>query len=82
MGLGFRGKGGVYGLRGGGRGLWFRVGDPPPQNSRPKLSAFLSTLRAQILKNFKILKFSSEIENLKRATHQTLFFVGNSGGQD
>ena len=34
------------------------------------------TLRAQRLKNFKILKFSSEIENFKRATHQTPFFRG------
>ena len=34
------------------------------------------TLRAQILKNFKILKFSSEPPT------KPLFFVGNSGGQD
>ena len=34
------------------------------------------------MKNFKILKFSSETENFKRATHQTLFFVGNSEGRD
>ena len=40
------------------------------------------TLRAQILKKFKILKFSSELEIFKRATHQTPIFVGNSGGQD
>ena len=40
------------------------------------------TLRAQILKIFKILKFSSELEIFKRATHQTPIFVGNSGGQD
>ena len=34
-------------------------------------------------KIFKILKLSSEIENFKRATHQTpIFFVGNPGGQD
>ena len=48
------------------------------------------TQRAQILKNFKIalrdwnfqarlkrMTFSSEIENFKRATHQTPIFVGN-----
>ena len=34
------------------------------------------SLRAQRLKKFKILKFSSEIENFKRATHQTLFLWG------
>ena len=34
------------------------------------------TLRAQRLKNFKILRFSSEIENFKRATHQTPIFCG------
>ena len=39
-------------------------------------------LRAQRLKNVKILKFSSEIENFKRATHQTAIFVGNSEGRD
>ena len=33
------------------------------------------TLRAQILKNFKILKFSSELEIFKRATHQTPVFL-------
>ena len=33
-----------------------------------------TTLRAQRLKKFKILKFSSEIE--KRATHHTPFFCG------
>ena len=34
-------------------------------------------LRAQRLKkNFKILKFSSEIENFKRATHHTPYFFG------
>ena len=41
-----------------------------------------STLGAQRLKKFKILKFSSEIENFKRATHQTPIFVGNSEGRD
>ena len=41
-----------------------------------------STLRTQRLKKFKILKFSSEIEIFKRATHQTLFSVGNSEGRD
>ena len=35
-----------------------------------------SSLRAQNLKNFKILKFSSEIEIFKRATHQPLFLWG------
>ena len=39
-------------------------------------------LRAQRLKNVKILKFSSEISNFKRATHQTPIFCGNSEGQD
>ena len=34
------------------------------------------TLRAQILKKFKILKFSSELEIFKRATHQTPIFCG------
>ena len=34
------------------------------------------TPRAQRLKKLKILKFSSEIENFKRATHQTLFLWG------
>ena len=38
-------------------------------------------LRAQKLKKFKILKFSSGIENFKRAAHQTPIFVGNSEGQ-
>ena len=33
-------------------------------------------LRAQILKKFKILKFSSEIEIFKRATHQPPIFCG------
>ena len=55
----------------------------------------LLTQRAQILKKFKIalrdwnfqarlkrMTFSSEIENFKRATHQTPIFVGNSQGQD
>ena len=36
----------------------------------------IRTLRAQILKNFKILKFSSELEIFKRATHQTPIFSG------
>ena len=35
-----------------------------------------SSLRAQRLKNFKILKISSEIENFKRAAHQTPIFCG------
>ena len=34
------------------------------------------TLRAQILKNFKIFKFSSELEIFKRATRQTPIFCG------
>ena len=34
------------------------------------------TLRAQILKKFKILKFSSELEIFKRATQQTPIFCG------
>ena len=34
------------------------------------------TLRAQRLKKFKILKFSSEIEKFKRAAHQTPIFCG------
>ena len=49
---------------------------PPPKKKKKP------TLRAQILKKFKILKFSSELEIFKRATHQTPIFVGNSGGQD
>ena len=40
------------------------------------LPSKVSTLRAQILKNFKILKFSSELEIFKRATHQTPIFCG------
>ena len=42
----------------------------------PLLWRVLISLRAQILKNFKILKFSSELENFKRATHQTPIFRG------
>ena len=34
------------------------------------------TLRAQGLKKFKILKFSSGIENFKRATHQSPILCG------
>ena len=34
------------------------------------------SLRAQRLKKFKILKFSSEIEHFKRAAHQNPFFCG------
>ena len=50
----------------------------------PLLSTpFWVSLGAQILKKIKILKFSSELEIFKRATHQTpSFFCGNSGGQD
>ena len=33
------------------------------------------TLRAQILKKIKILKFSKELEIFKRATQQTPFFL-------
>ena len=36
----------------------------------------LENARAQRLNNFKILKFSSEIENFKRAAHQTPIFCG------
>ena len=36
----------------------------------------LVPLRAQRLKKFKILKFSSEIENFKRGAHQTPIFCG------
>ena len=38
----------------------------------------LATLRAQRLKKFTILKFSGDIDNFKRATHQTplFFFCG------
>ena len=39
-------------------------------------SFFVLSLRAQRLKNFKILKFSSELENFKRAAHQTPIFCG------
>ena len=39
-------------------------------------SATFRTLRAQRLKKFKILKFSSETENFKRATHQGPTFSG------
>ena len=38
--------------------------------------ASYDTLRAQILKKIKILKFSSELEIFKRATHQTPIFCG------
>ena len=42
----------------------------------------LATLRAQRKNKFKILKFSSKIENFKRPAHETLFSLGNSEGQD
>ena len=41
-----------------------------------ELSEPKKTLRAQRLKNFKILKFSSQIEIFKRAAHQTPIFCG------
>ena len=60
-----------------------------------QVSKHPTSQRAQILKNFKIalrdwnfqarlkrMTFSSEIENFKRATHQTPIFVGNSEGRD
>ena len=37
------------------------------------------TLRAQILKKIKILKFSSELEIFKRATHEDPIFCGEFG---
>ena len=37
---------------------------------------YSSPLRAQILKKFKILKFSCELDIFKRATHQTPIFCG------
>ena len=40
------------------------------------------SLRAQILKIFKILKFSSEIEIFKRATHQPPIFCGENFKRD
>ena len=36
----------------------------------------MQSLRAQILKKFKILKISSELEIFKRATQKTLFLWG------
>ena len=51
---------------------WRRVGEGLADFLAPS-----SSLRAQRLKKFKILKFSSEIENLKRAARQTpIFFCG------
>ena len=44
-----------------------------------KLSINSESLRAQGLKTFKILKFSREIENFKRATRQPLFFFWGGG---
>ena len=65
------GGGGVYFEAARGRNF---IRPPPPLHPPP--------LRAQRLKIFKILKFSSEIEIFKRATHQPLFFVGNSEDRD
>ena len=54
----------------------------PPEECRRQLQIILGifiiwiSLRAQRLKKFKILKFSSEIEHFKRAAHQTPFFCG------
>ena len=52
----------------------------PPQKPGPQSPTEPSKtpppLRAQRLKKFKILKFSSEIENFKRATHQGPIFCG------
>ena len=45
-----------------------KSGKPPKSNDL--------SLRAQRLKKFKILNFSSEIENFKRATHQTPIYCG------
>ena len=53
----------------------------PISQARPKsvfwpFSSRNGSLRAQRLKKFKILKFSSELEIFKRATHQTPIFCG------
>ena len=48
----------------------------PAQRTLPYQKYYDDTLRAQILKKFKILKFSSELEIFKRATHQTPIFCG------
>ena len=48
------------------------VRDSENRNSENRDSE--ATLRAQRLKKFKILKFSSEIENFKRAAHQNPIF--------
>ena len=44
------------------------------------MSHGVETLRAQRLKKLKILKFSSEIDIFRQATHQTPFFVWGGGG--
>ena len=53
---------------------------------RRSLASFDRSLRAQRLKKIQDLppgfKFSSEIENFKRATYQDLYFVGNSEDRD
>ena len=56
---------------------------PPAQNQYMQekflgelIFARIHTLRVQRLKIFKILEFSSEIENFKRATHQTPILCG------
>ena len=53
-----------------------------PAGTGTKIYFSSTSLRAQRLKKIKILKFSSEIEKFKRATHQTPIFVGNSERQD
>ena len=56
--------------------------------SRFRVTAWQSPRTLRVPKIEKIqdrrpgLKFSSEIENIKRATQQTPIFVGNSEGQD
>ena len=51
-------------------------GNSQSQSQRLRDCGALITLRAQRLKKFKILKFSSEIVIFKRATHQTPIFCG------
>ena len=52
-------------------GLWV---ESPKESKGPKIE--------KIQDRPPGLKFASEIENFKRATRQTLFFVGSSEGQD
>ena len=42
----------------------------------PQFQTQFTSLKAQRLKKIKILQSSSEIENIKRPTHQTLVFCG------